>query len=106
MTSLGVARSSCLGDGGMAYNERVITVGIGWVLLASATSRFSGYIKLAYCSSICQGASVAQLVRASDEYSEGPGFHPQLGPDFSGFLYSLRKLIFSQKFAMEQTMST
>ena len=38
----------------MAYNERVITVGIGWVLLASATSRFSGnsgYIKLAYCSS-------------------------------------------------------
>ena len=49
--SLGVARSSCLGDGGMAYNERVITVGIGWVLLASATSRFSGYIKLAYCSS-------------------------------------------------------
>ena len=32
-------------------NERVITVGIGWVLLASATSGFSGYIKLAYCSS-------------------------------------------------------
>ena len=32
-------------------NERVITVGIGWVLLASATSWFSGYIKLAYCSS-------------------------------------------------------
>ena len=30
--------------------ERVITVGIGWVLLASATSGFSGYIKLAYCS--------------------------------------------------------
>ena len=27
-------------------NERVITVGIGWVLLASATSGFSGYIKL------------------------------------------------------------
>ena len=38
-------------DGGMAYNERVITVGIGWILLASATSRFSGYIKLAYYSS-------------------------------------------------------
>ena len=35
----------------MAYNERVTTVGIGWVLLASANSRFSGYIKLAYCSS-------------------------------------------------------
>ena len=27
------------------------TVGIGWVPLASATSGFSGYIKLAYCSS-------------------------------------------------------
>ena len=32
-------------------NERVITVGIGWVLLASATSGFSGYNKLANCSS-------------------------------------------------------
>ena len=32
-------------------SERVNTVGIGWVLLASATSGFSGYIKLAYCSS-------------------------------------------------------
>ena len=32
-------------------NERVITVGIGWVLLASAASGFSGYTKLAYCSS-------------------------------------------------------
>ena len=62
--SLGVARFSCL-DGGEAYNERVITVGIGWVLLASATSGFSGYIKLAYCSS-AKGAPVAQLVRASD----------------------------------------
>ena len=40
-------------------NERVITVGIGWVLLASATSGFSGYIKLAYCSS-AKGAPVAQ----------------------------------------------
>ena len=52
---LGVARSSYLGDGGggggVRPNERVITVGIGWVLLASATSRFSGYIELAYCSS-------------------------------------------------------
>ena len=62
--SLGVARFSCL-DGGEAYNERVITVGIGWVLLASATSGLSGYIKLAYCSS-ARGAPVAQLVRASD----------------------------------------
>ena len=42
-----------------------ITVGIGWVLLASATSGFSDYIKLAYCSS-AKGAPVAQLVRASD----------------------------------------
>ena len=62
--SLGVARFLCL-DGGKACNERVITVGIGWVLLASATSGFSGYIKLAYCSS-AKGAPVAQLVRASD----------------------------------------
>ena len=45
--------------------ERVITVGIGWVLLASATNGLSGYIKLAYCSS-AKGAPVAQLVRASD----------------------------------------
>ena len=87
---MGVAHFSCL-DGGEAYNERVITVGIGWVLLASATSGFSGYRKLAYCSS-AKKAPVAQLVRASDYYSEGPGFNPQLGPDFSGFLYSLRKL--------------
>ena len=46
-------------------NEREITVGIGWVLLASATSGFSGYIKLAYCSA-AKGAPVAQLVRVSD----------------------------------------
>ena len=39
-----------LGDGGRGL-MRVITVGIGWVLLASAISGFSGYIKLAYCSS-------------------------------------------------------
>ena len=42
---------SCLGDVGERPNERVITFGIGLVLLASATSGFSGYIKLAYCSS-------------------------------------------------------
>ena len=51
----GQTKSGCstflvLGDGG-GPNERIITVGIGWVLLVSATSRFSGYIKLAYCSS-------------------------------------------------------
>ena len=32
-------------------NERVITAGIGWFLLASATKGVSGYIKLAYCFS-------------------------------------------------------
>ena len=32
-------------------NERVITVGIGWVLLVRITSGFSGYTKLVYCSS-------------------------------------------------------
>ena len=31
--------------------ERVITVGIGQFLLVSATSGFSGYIELVYCSS-------------------------------------------------------
>ena len=65
--------------------------GIGWVLLASATSGFSGY--KACLLLLCQGAPVAQLVRASDWYSEGPGFNPQLGPGFFFFLYSLRKLI-------------
>ena len=39
------------GGGGERPNERVIIVRIGWVLLASAISGFSGYIKLAYCSS-------------------------------------------------------
>ena len=39
------------GRWGKMPNERVITARIGWVLLASATSRISGYIKLAYCSS-------------------------------------------------------
>ena len=65
ITEMGVARFLCLGDGGMAYNERIITVGIGWVLLASATSGFSDYIKPAYCST-AKGAPVAQLARASD----------------------------------------
>ena len=42
-------------------NERVITVGIGWVLLASASSGFSGYIKLAYCSSAkCSSGSIGK----------------------------------------------
>ena len=31
--------------------ERVATVGIGWVPLASTASRFSSYTKLQYCSS-------------------------------------------------------
>ena len=50
---------------GERSNERVVTAGIGWFLLASATNGISGYIKLAYCSS-AKGAPVAQLVRASD----------------------------------------
>ena len=48
----------------------------------SATSRFSGFIKLAYCSSAKGLQYIAQLVRASDWYSEGPEFNPQLGPIF------------------------
>ena len=57
--------SNCLCVLCVHVHERVITVGIGWVLLASATSGFSGYIKLAYCSS-AKGAPVAHMVRASD----------------------------------------
>ena len=38
-------------------DERAITVGIDWVLLPSATSGFSGYIKLAYCSDWTLSAS-------------------------------------------------
>ena len=46
-------------------NDRVhvITVGIGWVLLASATSGFSGphvYTCKACLLLLCQGAPVAQ----------------------------------------------
>ena len=36
---------------GVRPDERVNIVGIGWVLLASAASGFSGYVELAYCSS-------------------------------------------------------
>ena len=36
---------------GERSNERGNTIGIGWGLLASATSGFSGYISFAYCSS-------------------------------------------------------
>ena len=60
---------------------RVITVGIGWVLLASATSGFSGYIKLAYCSS-------------------AKGLQYQLGPVFFFRISLLRKLIIWEEFAM------
>ena len=49
--NLAVVDSFVFRRGGKRPNERVITVGIGWVLLASATSEFSGYIELAYCSS-------------------------------------------------------
>ena len=43
----------------------VITVGIGWVLLPSATSGFSGYIKLAYCSSAKGGGSSSSSIGKS-----------------------------------------
>ena len=44
-----------------AAQQHSITVGIDWVQLASAISGFSGYnTKLAYCSSVNQGAPVAQ----------------------------------------------
>ena len=39
-----VSTRGVLSRWGERPNERVITVGIGWVLLASATSGFSGYI--------------------------------------------------------------
>ena len=42
-------------------NERVNTVGIGWVLVTCATSRFSGLP-----TASLPRAPVAQLVRASD----------------------------------------
>ena len=44
-------KPTCTYRWGERRNERVITVGIGRVLLESATSGFSGYTKLAYCSS-------------------------------------------------------
>ena len=49
--------------------ERVITVGIGQVLLASATSGFSSCIKLAYCSSAqelqqLRGKSISLAIRS------------------------------------------
>ena len=55
--------------------ERVITVGIGQVLLASATRGLSSNVLI-----FCSGAPVAKWVRASD--SKGPGFNTQLGSNF------------------------
>ena len=51
MIQIGCSTFIVFGRWGEWPNERVITVGIGRVLLASATSGFSGYTKLAYCSS-------------------------------------------------------
>ncbi len=47
--------------------EYVITVGIGWVLLASATSGFSHYIQLGLLL-LCIGAPVAQHLRTPQLY--------------------------------------
>ena len=43
--------------------ERVCTVGIGWILLTSATGGFSDYIKFAYCSS-AKGLQYSSVVRS------------------------------------------
>ena len=51
MTKFGCSTFILFRRWGERPNERVITLGIGWVLLASVASGFSGYIKLAYCSS-------------------------------------------------------
>ena len=73
-------------------NERVE---IGWVLLASATSGLVSIQSLPTAPLL--GGVSSSVVRASDWYSEGPGFNPQLGPwCFLGFLYSLRKLNISK----------
>ena len=71
-------------------NERVITVGIGWVLLVSATSGFSGYLKLAYCSRPLPRGSSSSVVRASIRRSWVQFFFFLFF--FWGFLYSLRSL--------------
>ena len=39
----GVGRLGGGGGGGERPNEGVMTVGIGWAIMSSATSRFSGY---------------------------------------------------------------
>ena len=52
--------------------ERVITVGIGQVILASATSGFSSYL---YKAAPLLRSSSSSGVRASDQQSEGPGFN-------------------------------
>ena len=56
--SVGVACSSCVGDGRRGLLE------IGWILLASATSGFSVYIKLSTVP-LPRGFS-SSVVRASD----------------------------------------
>ena len=58
VSNLGVALFRRLGE---RPNEGVLTVGIAWVLWASATSDLSGYKKLAYCF-----FSSSTVVRVSD----------------------------------------
>ena len=81
-------------------DERVITVGIGWVLLASAASRSSSYTKLAYCSSSCQGAPVAQWQEHLTRIQNDLALIPSWVPVFQDFFYSLRKPIIFDEFAM------
>ena len=63
MLSLGIARLSCLEDGERP-DERVITVGIGWVLLASAASGLVAIQSLP-TAPLPRGSS-SSVVRASD----------------------------------------
>ena len=69
------------------------------ILLASATSRFSGYIKLAYCSSVKLGSPVGsgKSILVVHCIQKVLGSIPSCVPFFfSGFLYSLRKFIISK----------
>ena len=70
-------------------NERVTIVGIGWALLASATSRFSGCIKLAYCSS---AKGLQYLTSIQKVLGSIPSWVPFLGGDFYTLSESLSSL--------------
>ena len=80
-------------------NERVITVGIGWVLLASATSGFSGYMYMRKACVLfhCQGGSSSSIGKSICLVFRRSWVQSPAGSHFffPGFLYSLRKLIIS-----------